>query len=259
MRNPFRWLIKLSKEEKLFWVPTLVGVGAAITFLGLSLIILWGLRTWAGWLDIVIGFGMVVVGVSWSRYLRKGPYISSPISSSTSMTEEGIDVVIHKNVQHEIIPDRKGPYFMGESLGFSVKLKNLSDQPCKETFVYQVQLPDTMFLTGQSVTKQLGPHEEMINSFDGHIFLAFIGIFRVVIITGVSEEPIIENERPIRKLEFQSLFAAYSRDRDGYDLQMKMVELTGKVSSFTNLLAFFTLVLILLTFTMICVNIYYMR
>lgn len=85
MRNPFVWLSNIRnerKEVKLYWVPTLITVGIAITFLGLSLL-------WALWLKdklcshfvvgpiiaMIIGGGFLRWGSFWyeqSKPSKKG-------------------------------------------------------------------------------------------------------------------------------------------------------------------------------------------
>jgi len=64
MRRLFNSLSRLSKEEKRFWVPALIGVGVAIICLGVSLI---NPSKWTGYFDIAAGFGFLFWAVCWSK------------------------------------------------------------------------------------------------------------------------------------------------------------------------------------------------
>jgi len=67
MCNLLTRLSALERKEKRYWAPTLIGVGASISFLGLSFISAEGVCNWAGWVDIGIGLGMVWWGSFWAK------------------------------------------------------------------------------------------------------------------------------------------------------------------------------------------------
>jgi len=59
--------LQFKKEDKRFWVPTMMGIGASISFLGISLINALGICTWAGWVDIGFGQAFIWTSVIWYK------------------------------------------------------------------------------------------------------------------------------------------------------------------------------------------------
>jgi len=223
-------------------VPVLITVGASISFLGVALINALGLRTWAGWVDIALGLTFVAWGAIWSRHLRP----SRDVLSSTNSFEKGTDrrAMNHKDIRHEIITDKEAPYFLGDSVGIKVKLTNLLNQSCTREFFYQIQLPDGMYLSRPLYPVHFGPLEEKVITLGDPVFLHFLGIFRLVIFTGQAEEDLIREGKTSAPVTFQSLFAGYARDREGYQLQTRMVGLTSWIRGLTVVIIVLTAALI---------------
>lgn len=76
------------------------------------------------------------------------------------------------------------------------------------------------------------------------VFLAFLDIFRLVITTDETERLLIEEGKMPAQITFQALFAGYSRDRGGHQLQIQMVKLTQKMERLTIALIVLTAALI---------------
>ncbi len=102
-----------------------------------------------------------------------------------------------------------------------------------------------MVLTRPLSSIAFEPHEEKMISLGDPIFLHFLGIFRVVIIIGESQGQFLGTGLPTRLLEFHSIFADYSRDAEGYRMQIQMVHLTETIGHLTIVLIILTLALII--------------
>ncbi len=162
----------------------------------------------------------------------------------------------YKDVCHQVIADREGPYYMGEALGFKARLKNLLNEPCEREFWYRIQLPDGMYLEKPLYPVQFEPREEKVIQLGNPIFLGFLGMMRVVLVTGEAERLLIKGGMPLpERISFLTLFAGYSRDREGYELQKQMVKLTRKIGWLTRVLVGITVVLVVLTAVLIWLNV----
>ncbi len=153
----------------------------------------------------------------------------------------------YKDVQHEVIADKEAPYYMGESVGFQIKLTNLLNESCTRKFYYMIQLPDGMSLHRSHYPIKFAARQTKVIPLGDPVFLAFLGIFRLVIVTGEAERLLIEEQKIPAQITFQTLFAGYSRDREGYELQKQTVKLTEKMRWLTGALAGLTGVLVVLT------------
>jgi len=89
---------------------------------------------------------------------------------------------------------------------------------------------------------QFAPHDEKVMSLDPSIFLGFVGIVRVVLMIGNTEKLLRTEGKMPQTVTFLTLFAGYSRDREGHELQKSMVTLTGRINSLTRILVVLTIV-----------------
>ena len=181
----------------------------------------------------IIALAFALAGLSSSRRRETRADGTGTTAPNASPVEEGSASEDYRDIHHEVLADRKGIYYMGETLGFSARLTNLFDQNCTREFLYCIQLPDGMRLFRPIAAVSFGPGETKTIRLGQPIFLAFLGTFRVVVMTG--EEA------------FLSLFAGYSRDKEGYELQKKTVCLTKVLGVLTLALVALTIALIVLT------------
>lgn len=56
--------IKISEEDRPYWVPILFGIGLAFVALGISIL---GPPKWVGWFDVAAGMGFVYWAVAWGK------------------------------------------------------------------------------------------------------------------------------------------------------------------------------------------------
>jgi len=150
----------------------------------------------------------------------------------------------YKDIRHEVLTDKQEPYYMGESVGFQMKLTNLLDEPCTRKFYYMIQLPDGMYLHRPHYPIDFAPRQTKVIPLGDPVFLAFLGIFRLVIVTDEAERLLIEEKVMATQITFQTLFAGYSRDKEGYELQKQMVRLSGNIRLLTIVLVVLTLAVI---------------
>lgn len=246
-RNPFGFFSNVDSDTKRYWIPSLLGIGTAITLFGVSLINLRDINTWSGWLDIFVGLFMVWRGATWSTQIRHTQPVAP--TNTSLVVQEDRQSIPHKDVLHEVITDIDSPYYMGGSVRFSVRMKNQLDEPCVRKFYYLVQLPDGMTVHRPHYPIEFQPHEVKTVPLGDPIFLGFLGIFRLVILTGEAERELIENGHTSLPITFQTLFAGYSRDREGHEIQKKMVDTTKQVGRLTIALIVLTAALVTFSIT----------
>jgi hypothetical protein len=165
----------------------------------------------------------------------------------------GKHIIDYNGFRHEAMPDREPPYFLGDDVGFKVKITNLSDQHKDGRFVYFIQMPGDTRLErpvhiGTDPPLDFAPKEEMIIPLGDPMFCAFLGIFQLVLVVGDAEREIVTGGRISSPLRFLTLFAGYSQDRENYRLQKKLVSLTSSISWLTIVLVLLTLFLVYVAF-----------
>jgi len=236
MRNPFG----VNTEEKKYWIPVLLGIGTSIALFGVANLtatlkpeLVHNATIITSWITILIGLGMVGLGGTWSSQ-----------SSITNINKVKHRSFLYQGFTLEATPDRKAPFFMGEDIGFSVKIKNITDQPKSKKFFFIVKLPDGMLVRRFKEIINFGPNEERYIRLDPPIFLGFLGIFMLTLVVGRCEERYATGDFSGSITGFETLFSGYSRDHDGFTLQRKIAFLTRVLVALTIILVVLTGVLI---------------
>jgi len=155
--------------------------------------------------------------------------------------------VNYKDVWHEVLPDKEPPYFLGDIVELKVKLTNMLDQPRIMKFVYSVRLPEGMSVNTSIHEVKLEPGGKEIITLPQPLYLHFLGVFRVVVLTGIAEQDHIDGRDKVHTSPFLSIFAEYSRDREGYEVQKKLEKLNGRLFWLTTALFAVTVLWVALT------------
>jgi hypothetical protein len=187
---------------------------------------------------IVIGFLCSALGLSWASKL----FPIQPMSNDNHKPNEAVTIETYDDISHEVVPDRQGIYFLGEKLGFTIKLTNLLSSNCTKDFSYIIQLPDHIYLSTYTGQLQFGPNEIKTMRLGREIFLAFEGVFRVVVITPPPTNLPASLNLP-QATQFLTLFVGYSRDRKGFNLQRDLLGLTSQLKWLTVILVVLTVLL----------------
>jgi hypothetical protein len=153
---------------------------------------------------------------------------------------------VYKDILHEVIPDKQEPYYMGQSVSFQLRLTNKLNEHCVRKFYYMIQLPDGMLLNRPHYPIDFAPNQAKTIPLGDPVYLAFLGTFRLVIVTGEAERLLIEEQRMPVQITFDVLFAGYSRDRVNHDLQRQLRFLNWVLVALTVVLVVLTMVLILI-------------
>ena len=120
-------------------------------------------------------------------------------------------------------------------------------------FIYIINLPGGMLLPRPLHIKPDQPlhfdaKESKIIQLGDPIFCAFLGIFQLLIVTGVSEHSLVnEGGTNFSVFTHLAIFAGLSQDREAYYIQINMVTLTKWICGFTVALVVLTIALIALT------------
>ena len=168
-------------------------------------------------------------------------------------TERAKHQVEYNGFRHEALPEREPPYFLGDNVGFKVKITNLSDQRKDGRFVYLIQMPEGTRLErpvhiGTDPPLDFAPRETKIVPLGDPVFCAFLGIFQLVLVVGDAERELVSNGKTSQPIRFQTLFAGYSQDRQSYRLQKRLVMLTSWIRGLTIALVCLTLLLAYVSF-----------
>jgi len=143
--------------------------------------------------------------------------------------------------EHDIIPERKGPYFMGDEIGFKVRLKNLENKRLKRSFLYIFQFP------GGQVNRPmenvvLNPGDEKTLSLGNPLYLGFLGAFKFSLAIGETHNSFIESRDIKLPIQYLTLVSEIVRDREGYRLQRTLNRLTWVLTALTIIIAIATIV-----------------
>jgi len=90
--------------------------------------------------------------------------------------------VKHNDFRHDSLSDRQPPFFLGDVVGFRVRIKNMLAVKRTGKFFYLIFMPDGTYLNRPVYPVDFEPNEEKVIPLGDPVFCAFLGIFRMVLV-----------------------------------------------------------------------------
>lgn len=147
-----------------------------------------------------------------------------------------------------VIPDRSEPYFLGESIGYTLRIKSLwhgTEGAIKEFNIL------ILFPGGGTLVRPLGRQEFKENEdktfrLDPPIYLGFLGFFSVTLPLGSTERLILAGLGTGQIIQYEAIITANSRDRLAFQLDNRLARLTWVLVALTILMLFAIIVQIVI-------------